>query len=98
MVTRVARYANITARSLVARRILKPRNLMNELASSGVNHNINDVVMVVRRPGGIDTMPANNRLIWLENGNSNVGLNHILERHSNDFGSCTKQSECVIII
>ena len=52
----------------------------HDLASSGVNHNINDVVMVVRRPGGIDTMPANNRLLWLENGDDRVGLNHILGR------------------
>jgi len=67
-------------RSLVARRaVLRPQSLMDELANSGVRHNINDVVFVVRRPNGVHYMQPGNNLLWLETGNANSGMMHILQ-------------------
>ena len=58
---------------------LKPQNLMDELASSGVKYNPNDVIAV--------TKTADGKLLWLEQGNTQSGLMHILERHADDFAS-----------
>lgn len=54
-------------------------NLLDELASSGVKYNADDVVTVMKNSDG--------KLMWLENGNSKAGLTHILERHADDFAS-----------
>lgn len=56
---------------------LKPQNLMDELASSGVKYNPDEVITV--------TKTADGNLFWLEQGNSKSGLTHILERHVVDF-------------
>jgi len=32
------------------------------------------------------------RLAWLENGNSNAGLKHIIIRHGKDFETCQRKS------
>ena len=58
---------------------LKPQNLMDELASSGVKYNPDDVIAV--------TKTADGKLLWLEQGNTKSGLTHILERHADDFAS-----------
>ncbi|MCL2399814.1 MAG: hypothetical protein FWC91_08750, partial [Defluviitaleaceae bacterium] len=58
---------------------LRPQHLMEELAQSGVRHNPDDVIMVVRTPDG--------KLLWLETGNSNAGLKHIVDRHASDLAS-----------
>ncbi len=52
---------------------------MDELASSGVKYNPDDVIAV--------TKTADGKLLWLEQGNTKSGLTHILERHADDFAS-----------
>ena len=58
---------------------LKPQNLMDELASSGVKYNPDEVITISKTPDG--------NLLWLEQGNTKSGLTHILERHADDFES-----------
>ncbi|MDF2871221.1 MAG: hypothetical protein K0R05_2796 [Anaerocolumna sp.] len=58
---------------------LKPQGLIDELANSGVKYNPDDVVSIIKNSDG--------KLMWLENGNSKAGLQHILERHADDFAS-----------
>ncbi len=58
---------------------LKPQGLIDELANSGVKYNPDDVVSIIKNSDG--------KLMWLENGNSKAGLQHILERHADDFVS-----------
>ena len=54
-------------------------SLLEELANSGVKYNPADVVLVVQNTDG--------KLMWLENGNSKAGLDHIIERHAEDFAA-----------
>ena len=49
---------------------LKPKELMDDLANSGVKYNAEAVIMVTRMTDG--------SLVWLEEGNSTSGLTHIL--------------------
>ncbi|MDR1265240.1 MAG: hypothetical protein LBK42_06660 [Propionibacteriaceae bacterium] len=56
---------------------MKPTNLMTELAASGEKYTADAVVMVTKTPEG--------KLVWLETGNSNSGLDHILKRHATQF-------------
>ena len=58
---------------------LKPQNLMDELAQSGVKFNPDDVVTVVKTP--------DSKLLWLENGDSASGLQHIVDGHAADFAN-----------
>ena len=58
---------------------LKPQDLMDELARSGVKYNPDEVIAVIRALDG--------KLMWLEKGNSKSGLTHILEKHADDFAS-----------
>ena len=51
-------------------------SLLDELVNSGIKCNIDDVVAVIKITGG--------RLIWLENGNSKAGLEHIMQ-HVDQF-------------
>jgi hypothetical protein len=57
---------------------LLDEDLMAELAGSGVKYTADDVLMVVRDTDG--------RLLWLEKGGSDAGLEHIISRHADDFG------------
>ena len=52
--------------------------LLDELAKSGVKYNPDDVIAV--------TKTAEGKLVWLENGNSKAGLEHIMS-HADDFAS-----------
>ncbi|MFB5638591.1 MAG: hypothetical protein ACE5RF_09310, partial [Nitrosarchaeum sp.] len=56
----------------------KTTSLLDELANSGVKYNADDVVSV--------TKTADGKLVWLENGNSNAGLQHIME-HAEQFAT-----------
>ncbi|MBR7163501.1 MAG: minor capsid protein [Clostridia bacterium] len=56
---------------------LKPKDLMDELATSGVKYSPENVVTVTKNVDG--------KILWLEHGNKTSGLIHILERHANDF-------------
>lgn len=47
---------------------------MEELANSGVKYNPDDVVMITKIP--------DRKLLWLEKGNANAGLKHIIEKHT----------------
>ena len=58
---------------------LKSPILMEELISSGVKCNIDDVIMV--------TKTVDQQLLWLEKGGGQSGFVHILNRHMNDFAS-----------
>ena len=58
---------------------LKPQNLLDELANSGVKYNPDEVITIIKTPNG--------KLLWLEKGNINSGLTHILQRHGNDFAA-----------
>lgn len=51
--------------------------LVDELQSSGVKIDPNAVVDIQRLPDG--------RIVWLESGNQNAGLQHIVEGHGQDF-------------
>lgn len=52
---------------------------MDELAKSGVKYNPDDVVMITKTPDG--------KILWLENGNANAGLQHIVDGHATDFAA-----------
>jgi len=52
------------------------KELLDELANSGVKYNPDDLVAVTKTPDG--------KLVWLENGNSQAGLNHVMN-HADDF-------------
>ena len=73
---------------------LKPQDLMDELARSGVKYNPDEVIAVIRALDG--------KLMWLEKGNSKSGLTHILEKHADDFASlgkmCIRDSSTPICI
>ncbi len=53
-------------------------DLIHELVNSGVKCNIDDVVAITKMPNG--------KLVWLENGNSNAGLKHIMN-HAEQFAT-----------
>ena len=53
------------------------KQLMNELAESGVKYNADDVVMITKNADG--------KLLWLEKGGDSAGLKHIIDRHTADF-------------
>ena len=51
---------------------------LDELANSGVKYNPDDIVAITKTTDG--------RLVWLENGNSSAGLEHIMQ-HVDQFAS-----------
>ncbi|MCK6641696.1 MAG: hypothetical protein L6Q81_16580 [Bacteroidia bacterium] len=51
------------------------RNLINELKSSGIKFSESDLRMICK--------DADGKIVFLESGNSNAGLQHIIERHWN---------------
>lgn len=51
--------------------------LIAELQRQGIRHTAADIVRIVKTGDG--------RLIFLEKGNSKAGLQHIIERHADDF-------------
>lgn len=53
-------------------------NLLDELAASGVKYNPEDVVAI--------TKTADGKLVWLENGNTSAGLEHIMQ-HADQFAT-----------
>jgi hypothetical protein len=57
-------------------KLLEP-DLLDELSKSGVKYNPDDVVMI-----GKD---SSSKLLWLEKGNDNAGLKHIMNGHAADF-------------
>ena len=56
---------------------LKPEHLLSELIKSGVKFNEEDVLMI--------TKTKNNKIVWLEKGNNLSGLQHIINKHGNQF-------------
>jgi hypothetical protein len=55
----------------------KPQYLLDELASSGKKYNAEDLIFVSKMPDGT--------LAWLEKGNHEAGLMHIIEGHETDL-------------
>lgn len=58
-------------------KLLAREEMIKPLIDAGVKFNSKDVIFVTHDKMG--------RLIWLETGNSNSGLNHIVMKHSDDF-------------
>ena len=56
----------------------KSPELLDDLAKSGVKYNPDDVIAV--------TKTADGKLVWLENGSSSAGLEHIMT-HADDFAA-----------
>ena len=56
---------------------LKPQELLDELANSGVKYTPEDVILVIKMADG--------KLVWLERGNDRAGLTYIVNRHAKDF-------------
>ncbi|QTA85340.1 Uncharacterized protein dnm_013450 [Desulfonema magnum] len=52
--------------------------LLRELAESGVRHTPEDIVRIARRA-------TDGKIIFIEKGSRRAGLQHILERHAEDF-------------
>ncbi len=59
-------------------------NLIDELANSGVKYNPEDIIVI--------TKTADGKLVWLENGNSSAGLEHIMQ-HVDQFATKGISSE-----
>lgn len=59
--------------------LLKNVDMLQPLVDAKVKFNANDVLFVTKDKGG--------QLIWLEKGNNDVGLNHILKKHADDFST-----------
>ncbi|ECR3486936.1 hypothetical protein F1J24_14240 [Listeria innocua] len=53
------------------------KKLLDELATSGVKYNPEEVVMITKNLDG--------KLLWLEKGNNKAGLKHIVDGHAVDF-------------
>lgn len=53
------------------------KEYLNELLSLGVKCNINDIIFITKDKSG--------QLVWLETGNENAGLIHIINRHNTDY-------------
>lgn len=51
--------------------------LIDEVISNGHKISPDDIVMITRDPNG--------KIVWLENGNSRAGLNHIIDEHGHQF-------------
>ena len=51
--------------------------LVGELTANGIKFNPNNVVAI--------TKTADGKIVWLETGNTKAGLNHIIERHGQEF-------------
>jgi len=64
--------------ALVNNVAFKSPELLNELANSGVKYTPGNVVAITRT--------ANGNLVWLETGNAQAGLQHIM-RHADDFAA-----------
>jgi hypothetical protein len=62
----------------VSQSIWKNADYLDELASSGVKYNPDDVLAVTKTTDG--------NLVWLENGSSSADMEHILE-HADDFSN-----------
>lgn len=74
-----ARAAVTVATGIAEAASLGVNPLMNELANSGVKYNAEKVLTVVKNTAG--------KLLWLEEGNANAGLTHIIQRHGADLAA-----------
>ena len=59
--------------------LVKKDEMIRPLIEAGVKFTKDDVIFV--------TKDKSNQLIWLEKGNDNAGLNHILKKHGDEFTS-----------
>jgi hypothetical protein len=55
------------------------QSLINELAQQGIKHTPENIVVIGRDASG--------RIVFLERGTANAGLQHIVERHAADFAA-----------
>ena len=61
----------------VRARNIQQTKLVEELTANGIKFNPNNVVAITKTTDG--------KIVWLETGNSRAGLNHIIERHRQEF-------------
>ena len=59
--------------------LIKKDDMLQPLIDAKVKFNADDVLFVTKDKSG--------QMIWLETGNDNAGLNHILKRHADDFST-----------
>ena len=55
----------------------KKADLIAELSQAGIKHNPDKIVLIAKQPDG--------KIVFLEEGNSESGLQHILEEHYLQF-------------
>lgn len=60
-------------------KIIAKDPILKQIVDSGAKINIKDVVFTAKDKSG--------QLVWLEKGNNNSGLQHIVNRHGNDFAA-----------
>ena len=65
------------ARALLPRLSSKSKELISELGKQGVKHSPDDIIRIGRGSG--------DEIVFLERGNSEAGLQHILQRHGDQF-------------
>ena len=63
--------------------------LLNELIRQNVKVTIKDIIFITKDKSG--------QLIWLEKGNNNAGLQHIINRHLSDFNKTNGVNESTIV-
>lgn len=63
--------------------------LLEELMQQNVKITVKDIVFITRDKSG--------QLIWLETGNNNAGLQHIINRHLIDFKKTNGINESTIV-
>ncbi len=64
--------------------ISNKNKLFDELSDLGIRYNKDKVIKIIKK---------NNKIIWLEKGNLETGLKHIMNRHADDFVSWGLKSE-----
>jgi hypothetical protein len=79
--------ARAAAQREAARQALEAekRALIAELRAAGIRFSESEIVQIVRTVGG--------RIVWLERGNANAGLQHIMTRHGSQFAQLGVQGE-----
>jgi hypothetical protein len=89
----IARFGNAANAAVVAgTNILKdPQKvkLINELEQMGAKFTRESIINIIKTAEG--------RIVWLEKGNSSVGLQHLMERHATDFAKWGLTSETQVV-
>lgn len=66
----------------------KDPDLIQELKDNNIKFNENKIMRMTR--------DADSKVVWLEEGNSNAGYQHILEEHAGDFANKGSSPEQIL--